>query len=165
MTADEFVESLAALCPTDAELQSHGLDESDIQDIKSTFTCVPRRVPSEDVRATNPIFDLLNRYDCTSVQLPNFRFAERPQHTENGVLIGWSEADLVLLGNGSIACHDHAALNYIITACAQDSSRFLAALIHFAAHYRSSVWRERRGELGHECASIAGAPSSWKFYV
>ncbi|WP_442510519.1 hypothetical protein SH528x_002144 [Novipirellula sp. SH528] len=165
MTADEFVDSLAALCPTEAELQSHGLNENDIQDIKSAFMCVPRRDPSEALRTANPVFDLLNRYDCTSVQLPNFRFSDCPQQTANGVLIGWWEADPVLLDSGSIACYDHAAPDYVISTCAKDCSRFLAALIHHAARYRSPEWRERRDELGRECASVAGDPSSWQFYV
>lgn len=165
MDSTEFVTRLRGCAPSHEELSDAGLNDREIADVLAAFACIPRTDRAVAV-AGNELERLVGDYDCSCVEVSQVRFARTPACHPEGVLVGWWEADpIVLTPAGRVVAFDHHETGHAVAICAEHPVGLLAALVHLA-----EAGASRRGLPGQStqvaaaCAALAGGDATRPFY-
>ena len=164
MHADEFVAVVRAAAPDDTSLKLAGLEPAEIAQVLEMFACPRRATASASRWPASELLQLLASYDCSSLEIGVFRFVSPARSRESDYLVGYLEADAVILNEaGSVLCLDHS-LGSAATGvmCAVSGEAFLDAL---AYRLRAGVGAKGRGvETIAACARLAGVDPESSFW-
>lgn len=167
MKADEFVAVVRRCVPTREELLSYGLSDDEIRDIRDGFDCSPREGAVErNGGCSSELEELLARYDCSSLEVLIITFAQAPEQHVAGVVVGYWEADpIVVLHDGKVVAFDHAEPSHMSAHCAVDSEHFLDALAFLVELTAlKEAWAGRADEATRRCVAKSGTGNSVVFY-
>ena len=167
MTADDFVSRLRAAQPTRISLRSAGVPEEIIDEIRASY-CFVRRQRPQGLQGHDPVIDLLDRYDASTVDIGSikFRATPQPQRCRDGIpvlIFADFEADALALDDSShqIWSLDGCKLSFVMMTLAQDGGRFFDALIYLVETKGTSV---ESGQIARRCAELAGSDAAIGFY-
>ena len=168
MDADTFAARLLACAPS----IENGLSSDDLhtaQAFVAEFVCKKRPgmdKPSHD----NPLIDLVQRYDMSSVRIGLVSFRSTIDEISGKLWFAKAEADPLVIDPESsrIQLLDHAALPYVICECASSGAQFLDALLAgIEARPDTEPFDGESPEVPSvslQCARIAGSEDYWPFY-
>jgi hypothetical protein len=164
VNADEFVTVVRRLAPSPEEAARRDLSAAEQERLSRRFACAPRpgRAPRD-----NTLEDLLNRYDVSELAIGRVEFVSDPRPHWAGVVVGFFEADpvVVLLG-GEVAVFEQARFGERYCDCAADSASFLAALACCAQGMRArAAWLDDLDAAARRCAELAGGEKYVPFFV
>jgi hypothetical protein len=140
MTADDFVTKLKQYMPSESSLIEQGI--TDVYRIQKTYICVPK---TNSIPNANPVLDLLQRYDASTVEVGMFQFIFEPIDKGDKWQIANDEADLVVLDKltGQVRVEELGSNGHVLSNCAHDGEKLLLALVEVKEAYR------KLGELGY----------------
>lgn len=171
MNADDFVKRLGECIPPQEKLNALGLPKSRIREKINSRRATPRAgIPA--TRNQNPILELIQNYDLSTVDIGMVTFLNRVIRKEGKLIIGEFEQDPLMLNEstGEVYISDHIKPSHIMCKCALDGAHFLDALIIAARHLSECgvnyplAWDQTlKHSVAQECASKAGGKEYLKF--
>ena len=171
MTADDFVAQLQAAAPRAKDLQRVGLSRQEAEEFQRSYVPIPRT--GVVARRTDPLLDLLLRYDLGKVEIGMITFLSDGVTDPKVRQVGKVEADPLLqdLHDGEVRVSEGDVRGRVLWRCAQDGGKFLDALAPAAAFlgvcaYDSDVSTNNalRQAKADECALSAGGSDYSAFY-
>lgn len=166
MTEDEFVRIVAAAQPSREKLLAAGLDDEGVADIQATYRCQPVAGAAPFDAQSDRLRALITRYDCSTLEVSYIRFAPKPAPHPAGTLVGWWEADpLVVLESGEVVTFDHAVPSEIFVRCAASSAQFLDAIAFVVQVIADRArWKGKSSQVAKICVERAGGATYQRFY-
>jgi hypothetical protein len=172
MDAERFVQELAALAPSTAELQREGLSSEEARDFRKSYFCVRRADPLEWPKGAGQLVELLRHWDLSTVEIGMVQFRRPPGDTSAGVCIGCVEADpLLILPGGELVVHEFGTDGHLLWTVAKSGDHLLDALIIAERFLGRRVRREialndyqAARSVALQCASAAGGGRHLDFY-
>ncbi|TWT89261.1 hypothetical protein [Stieleria varia] len=163
MDAVAFVNSLRTLMPSAVDLEEYGLDAEEIADVQSAFDAKQRQ--TYEAKNTE-VEHLVTAFDCSSIAIGIVRFDSGVTSVKGGTRFAYCEADpLVVDGDGRILMLHHDVIDADPIGCAEDSERFLDAMLFAADAIVNRVgWKGRGIEVARECSERAGGSGYLGFY-
>ncbi|WP_257668293.1 hypothetical protein [Parapedobacter tibetensis] len=170
MTATEFVTALRGI-PIEADLlKAKGVSDAYIEDLKKGFNVLPKMDVSSF--STNPVLELVERYDCSMLSIGMIEFNTAIEETEDYFIFGRFEVDelavyrlseeIVMLELGS---------ENVICCCACNGSSFLDAISIAAVFFQKSGLDDKiyydeqlNIQMAEECGDAAGGEKYADFY-
>jgi hypothetical protein len=172
MTADDFVHRLRAAAPTAEQLQNVGFSAHEAAEFRLSYVCSPRDVPADE-RRSDPLLDLLIRYDLGKVEIGMITFASDLGNDPEVWRVGMVEVDPLIQDrrSGEIRVSEGSPRGRTLWRCARDGERFLDALAPAAA-FLGRCARDPavsddvslRRAKAEECATAAGGSGYLGFY-
>jgi hypothetical protein len=171
MNALEFVSSLKKI-PTKerlSQIEKQGLGQDFLEEYIGCFTFKQIR----NNRINNPIEELVNNFDGSSVEIGMITFDIEPFDHEDYFVFGRFEIDFLVISKrtGEIKLIDHEDESNIMYECASGSSVFLKAILEAAAFldklpYKNNLANDQKQicEMAESCSSIAGGNKYIGFY-
>ena len=158
MDAASFVQHLARSRPARA-------DDEHLSWLDAQLACRPRAHPSKPSR--DALEDLVARYDCSALAIGRVRFVKAPRPHFAGVMVGFAEAEpLVLTRSSELWTFEGARFGDPIQPCAANGATFLAALCQVL----DLVWERARWVTDLDaaaacCAEAAGGARYQPFFM
>lgn len=164
MNAQAFLRHVEHALPSRTSLEDYGLDDEEIEEIRSTFLA-PKRGPS-DKRNLSPLERMVVEFDCSKLELGLVRFSDRLISLPLGTCFGYCEADpLVLTEDGSVALCDHERPDLVHQLCAENADRFLDAMATFVSlRSEKAAWMGKVDQAADKCATAAGGRKYMDFF-
>lgn len=172
MTADDFIRQLAAAAPRSEQLQRVGLSPGESEDFRLSYFSKPKPTFAGE-RQTDPLLDLLSRYDLGKVEIGMVTFASEIGADPDVWRVGKVEADPLVEDRrtSEVRVNEGNPRGQVLWRCARDGGRFLDALLPAAVFlgqcaYDSTV-SENSGlhqAKAQECALAAGGNDYLDFY-
>ncbi len=164
MNAQHFLRHIERAMPSRASMQEYGLDNEEIEEMRSTFLA-PRR-PVSIADGLSQIEQLIVGFDCSKLEVGLVRFNGRLVPHRAGTCFAYCEADpLVLVEDGSVWLCDHVQPDSVFQPCAESADRFLDAMATFASiRSDGESWMGRTGEAVDLCATAAGGERFADFF-
>lgn len=136
MLHTEFVEELKLSAPAYSDLKIYNLPDDYIEGVISNYICTPKQKFDSDTILNDPILNLINEFDCSSIQIGLISLSESVKDVESFIIIGNLEADYLVLNKVTleIEVRDHDNPNFIIWSCAKNSNSFLEVLLSYASY-------------------------------
>jgi hypothetical protein len=138
-----------------------------IEGIQAAY-CFAPRLEKHGPTGKDPVIDLVERYDASTVDIGSLTFRASPQRHRladgrDVLIVGDFDADAIALDEHSnhILLLDGCDLSFAMTTLAMDGGRFLEALIFLVEkkHRSTHLW-----QIARQCAELAGAPEAAAFY-
>lgn len=171
MNAHDFVVAIAACAPETDRLVKTGLTHDQAGAFRETYQCIPKN--SESRTSTDPLIDLIHRYDLSTVEIGVVRFVDTPIYHSKYLQVGEVEADPLVINHsdGEINVVDLADDRHTLWHCAEDGSSFLEALVYVDCFLSRRIGdnrfaRDQRPacEVAARCAVAAGGIEFVAFY-
>ena len=171
MEAEAFVEQLWACAPTLDNLVSEGLSHDEAEDFRRSYYFVEN---GSDERGSNPLLDLLTRYDGTHVEVGMVCFSKPSAYSDNRWMIGEVEADPLILDQNTqnIYVEERGTDGYVLFRCAESADEFLGAILLAARFlsrcvYDGGLYKDQAKIClqAQECAEKAGGEAYFSFYA
>lgn len=172
MTADDFVAQLKAAAPRAEDLQRVGLSRQEAEEFQLSYVPIERTGVVVE-RRTDPLLDLLLRYDLGKVEIGMITFLSDGVTDPKVRQVGRVEADPLLqdLHDGEVRVSEGDLRGRVLWRCAQDGGKFLDALAPAAAFlgvcaydWDVSANNALRQAKADECALSAGGSAYSAFY-
>jgi hypothetical protein len=173
MDATTFADKLASLAPGLESYISDGLTEDEARSLMRRYCCIRRPKPIVDLDDSNPVLELLIKWDLSNVGIGIVGFSDVPAVEDSGIVIGRVEADpLVIMRNTSeIVVLESGTEEHLLWPVAQNGEKMLDALI-ISAQFISSCSsgaidnddKDAAKFAAHECAIAAGGNKYQDFY-
>ncbi len=128
MNPTEFVDRLAQVAPSAAEMMRLGLSSAEASDFHDSYICRKRGC---DAQATDPLLLLLNGWELGHVEIGMVSFLPEPREMPGKIRVGSVEADPLYILNdaGELISEDLHAPGYVVWNVVRNGSMFLDALI------------------------------------
>ncbi len=171
MDALEFVSELKKIPNKEriSQLKKIGLDEGFIEEYIGCYTF--KQIGNKKI--DNPIGNLANNYDGTSVAIGMITFDINWVEDDSYFFFGKFEVDLLAINKktGEIKLLDHENLEYVMQDCALNGSNFLCAILKAATFLEKLPYDENLAndqkqicEMAIACSNIAGGDKYLGFY-
>jgi hypothetical protein len=171
MTAEDFVRRLRTAAPGAEQLRNVGFSAQEAAEFQRSFVCVLRSTaPTE--RQTDPLLDLLSRYELSTIEIGMITFAS-PAAEPALVRVGAVEADPLILDRrtGEVLVTEGSPSGGVLWRCARDGARFLDALAPAAEFLARCAFdltlsddASARRSRAEECSVAAGGAEYLDFY-
>jgi hypothetical protein len=171
MNADTFVEQLWSCAPPVEQLMSVGLDPIESSEFqlrnRAELKC------ATEMRDSNVLIDLVNRYDVSRVEIGIVRFDEEVFRTEGWWQVGKVEVDPLVVNKvtGEIEVRDLADETVTLWRCAANSAFFLEAMLRAGCFLGRTAYdlllsddQAARCAEAIVCAEAAGGNQYGAFY-
>lgn len=164
MNAQTFLRLVERTMPSRTSLEEYGLDDEEIEEIRSTFLA-PKRGPS-DKADLSAVERMVVEFDCSKLELGLVRFNDRLIPLPWGTCFGYCEADpLVLTEDGTVALCDHARPDLAPQLCAENADLFLDAMATFVSlRSEKAEWMGKVDQAAVKCATAAGGRKYVDFF-
>lgn len=168
MTTDEFATKLEMLAPSDVDLQKLGLNLKEAERFRAGYRC--RRIVKTN--ESNPLFDLCNNFDVSSLEISVVTFCKSTRLDDDHWKIGNFEDDMLVLAESTqrVIVLDHEEVDRELCKCADTAAGFLEALL-IVAESNTQTFRQASGTIPKpvdfalsQCVSLAGKDTQ-AFYV
>jgi hypothetical protein len=136
MNEIEFVKQVGLLTPTRDELRIKNYPQDLISYLIEGFKITPR----SNVSAPNEIESLLKSYDLSSFKANDISFDVTLEEDEDFIFFGWDANDRLAIekSTNKIVAYDSYS-DRIVFYCADDSSKFLDAIIEVLTFAREKM--------------------------
>lgn len=164
ITAEQFVSRVEACAPGAAELEEHGLDPDEIEDIRRAFECRPTH--DRWSGPPNELRRLLVEFDCSDLEISIVRFDPGSADAESAFVFAVAESDPIgVRDSGVVTMFDHAGGRPIYDIAASPEG-FLEALALVAEAFRCrETGGYRREEFAAKCVAAAGSEEYGRLYL
>ena len=173
MNAIDFVEGLKNI-PSEKNINKYkedGLNNDFIREYLESYLFKSRGGPI--VSNEDPIKDLVSNYDGASVALGMVTFDIEPKEGSEYFLFGRFEGDHMVINNrtGEIEQQEYGRVNHVLSKAAQNSSRFLDAMLE-AAKFLDACGvdddlyedQDAINAVAEKCSQLAGGQDYIDFY-
>lgn len=172
MEAPEFVNLLKSIPSKEAinSYRSKGLDGDFIMEYLDSFNF---KEYDESKVYGDPILDLVNNYDGSTVVIGMITFDIEPEEDDNYYVFGRFEADFLAINKSLkiVEVLEYGTNGHVIYQCARNSSSFLNAIIEAAGYMGKCVsdsnLRKDKSILNlviERCGDLAGGDDYIDFY-
>jgi len=172
MISSVFVEKLKQLAPLPSELVGRGLSNDFIDYFIRRYICLPR-IRLNKFYNKGAIFNLINEYDCSTMEIANISFVQSVIEKDNYYQVGNLEQDILSINKISLEIEvlDFAEPRHRIWSCASNQENFLDALLLCADFYTKKVKSQLHTtdhthalEIAYLCSEKAGGTKYLDFY-
>ncbi|GGH14923.1 hypothetical protein FAZ19_07050 [Sphingobacterium alkalisoli] len=169
MKASEFVEGLKKIKIDAGPLKKRGLSDQFIEDFKRAYYAPPT---GSNCVSPHPVVELVENYDCSSLEIGMVTFDEKIEETEDYLFFGKAdEHDLAIdITTGAVVMVE-SGFDDILFNCAQNDARFLAAILNIGVFLLRRVFEaglsendELNIQMAEEFGDIAGGEKYYDFY-
>jgi hypothetical protein len=173
MKSESFVYSLANIAPKREDFEKYSVSETFINDEIQRYHCVPRNDIQQSQLFLSEVLELLNRYDCSRLEIGLVNFMNDYIESANYIQFGTVEMDLLVVNKVTLEVEvlDYACPDHTIWYCASNGESFLDALF-LSAQYLKTIMFGKLLDANSEgaestvniCAYLAGGSKYRSFY-
>lgn len=165
MTSDEFAQSLNGLKILFSEVDRKELSEDFLQNFENGFRVSLKQ--EQKYNFENPILSLIQKYDCSQLEIGLITFKSAIQEDRNYYYVGNHEADELALNkkSGEIELREYGT-DYTISYCSKNGAMFLDALLIFANSVAKNPFNQEENacEIALLCSNMAGGNKYYDYY-
>ena len=167
MKATDFLHALRLSMPTEEELRLYGLDENEIGNIQGGFMATPRAGAPSPPLVAGEIGQLVERYDCKSIEVGIVHFDQKLTSAYDGYKFGACESDPLVINHlGNVLMYEHSNAKHPPEICAISPEKFLDALAAFVEIRASRAgWAGKVEDAIKKCCLASGVSSARSFYA
>ncbi len=173
MTANEFAAGLKKCAPSREKMLAEGLSEAEANQFLASFLCSEDSVQSHLNNVSNPVLDLINRFDVSTLEIGMITFLKPVVEIEQRWLVGKDELLPIVINQltEEVTVEQITPNRHTIQLCARSGGNFLAALLSIACFlgkcsYDTQLYEDdlAKYEQARKCAELAGGERYRSFY-
>lgn len=170
MTAADFVTNLEQLTPTYDDFKGMKVSDEFIKKEINHYKLISKGTGT--LQINNEILTLINEFDVSNIEIGMVTLNNKIKEDNKYYFFGRFEVDnLVIEKDTGIIKLLEYEINHEMQVCAENSSKFLDALIVAAKHFRNCLFSDDLFDdqvevckVAKECADLAGGDKYLDFY-
>lgn len=165
MNANDFVEALADIAPSENEYLRDGFSKEDARELRKNYHR-SKRDGELAISSSDELLVLMSIWNTRDLEIGMVALRDKPVRTKRGLQVGVFDADSLLMldSTGELVVEKYGHQCHRVAASGE---RFLDALIVAGRFLESAEVDDitKATSTADECATLAGGPDYYGFYA